>query len=220
MDMVIANPANAKLPAVYERAKESLATCARIDECAEWASKAEAIASYARQAEDESLLQTATRIKARAIRRCGELLKEIKPARGANQNIGAAGGPKVQTRKDVAAAAGLSPRQQKEAQRVASVPTRAFEAAVESAKPPTVTELAERGRKPSTAHLKGRDPKEYAASTQAQGALRTFVQMAERTTPRITVRGAVPREYPLMKAHAKTAIAWLTKLLAEIETSK
>ncbi len=44
--------------------------------------KAAAIASYAKQAQDESLMQAATRIKAQAIRRCGELLKQIEKATG------------------------------------------------------------------------------------------------------------------------------------------
>jgi hypothetical protein len=107
-------------------------------ECAEWKNKAEAIASYARQAEDETLLNTATRIKARAIRRCGELLREIKPAKGANQNIRGGAPPKVHTRTEAAKGAGLSRDQSKQALRVAAVDERDFEAAVESAQPPTV----------------------------------------------------------------------------------
>ena len=40
------------------------------------------MASYARQAKDESLRKQADRIQARAIRRCGELLKQIEPDKG------------------------------------------------------------------------------------------------------------------------------------------
>jgi hypothetical protein len=36
----------------YERAKAALAQCASIDECQKWANKAEALASYAKQAHD------------------------------------------------------------------------------------------------------------------------------------------------------------------------
>jgi hypothetical protein len=42
----------------------------------------EALASYARQAHDDTLLKLATRIQARAMQRVGELLKEIKPNKG------------------------------------------------------------------------------------------------------------------------------------------
>lgn len=66
----------AKLPAVYERATQALAECTRIDECKDWADKAEALASYARQSKDDSLRKMADRIQARAIRRMGQLLAE------------------------------------------------------------------------------------------------------------------------------------------------
>ncbi len=66
--------------------------------------------------------------------RCGELLREIEPKRGANQNIGAGGDPKV-TRKRAATNAGMSERQRKTALRVANVPEGEFETAVEAGSP-------------------------------------------------------------------------------------
>src|SRR5580704_4724681 len=71
----------AKLPAVYSAAKEAVSKCARVDECKDWANKAEALSSYAKQANDDELEKMATRIKARAIRRCGELIREIEAAK-------------------------------------------------------------------------------------------------------------------------------------------
>lgn len=87
--------ASARLPATYEAAKTALAECSRLDECQSWAGKAEALASYARQAKDEQLRKMADRIQARAIRRCGELLKQVEPQQGANQNIQDGTVPKV-----------------------------------------------------------------------------------------------------------------------------
>ncbi len=55
----------------------ALASCERIDECKTWANKAEALASYAKMADDDSLRLLADRIQARAVRRMGELLKEF-----------------------------------------------------------------------------------------------------------------------------------------------
>ena len=52
----------------------------------------------------------ADRIQARAIRRCGELLKQIEPKQGANQNIRDGADMKVLTRTQVAQEAGLSER--------------------------------------------------------------------------------------------------------------
>ena len=48
---------------------------------------------------------------ARAIRRCGELLKLIEPRQGANQNIHDGTDTKVLTRTEAATQAGLSERQ-------------------------------------------------------------------------------------------------------------
>ena len=72
----------AKLPATYAAAKEAITECARIDECKDWADKSEALASYAKQAEDDALRKMCDRIQARAIRRCGELLRAICPDKG------------------------------------------------------------------------------------------------------------------------------------------
>lgn len=71
----------ARLPAAYKAAQVALANCADIDECKSWADKAAALASYARQADDDTLQKHAMRIQSRAVRRCGELLKEF-DARG------------------------------------------------------------------------------------------------------------------------------------------
>ena len=93
--MDIADPAHlpsvalAKLPHTYEQAKTALATCERIDECADWANKAEALASYAKQAQDDELRKTADRIQDRAIRRCGELLAAIKAGAPGPRSVGA-----------------------------------------------------------------------------------------------------------------------------------
>src|SRR5215471_863155 len=74
---------NAKLPANYLKAKSALAKCVSIDECLDWADKATALASYARQTEDVELENYCRRIKARAARRAGELMLEL-DARGAH----------------------------------------------------------------------------------------------------------------------------------------
>ena len=81
-------------------------------------------------------MRYAVRIRDRAIRRTGELLKQIEPANGANQNIGAGAHPNVETRKTAALVAGLSPHQAKQAVRVANIPAAQFEALVESENPP------------------------------------------------------------------------------------
>jgi hypothetical protein len=66
----------------------------------------EALASYGRQADDETLLKHAMRIKARAVDRCGELLREIKPAPGKRTDLEP--GRTAPTRFQAAREAGLS----------------------------------------------------------------------------------------------------------------
>ena len=94
-----------------------------------------ALASYAKQAQDRTLLDTATRIKARAIQRCGELLKQIE--RGSTAHRRKDGGdPSSSTRKGAASAARLSERQRKNALRAANIDPETFEAWVEAEHPP------------------------------------------------------------------------------------
>lgn len=91
-----------------------------------------ALASYGRQSEDDKLEKTALRIRARAIRRCGELLKEYdgRPDNAAKQSDGTG---TLISKRDAAREAGLSKRQQDTAVRVANVPEADFEEQVESA---------------------------------------------------------------------------------------
>ena len=60
-----ANIDSARLPATYEAARVALSECVRVDECQEWADKAAALASYARQADDTTLEAYAKRIRGR-----------------------------------------------------------------------------------------------------------------------------------------------------------
>jgi hypothetical protein len=138
--------AQAKYPAVYEQAKIALASCEKLDECKEFADKAEAIASYAKMANDNGLRVIADRIQARAVRRMGELLKEVDGStrnKDATAPVGDEGA--LITQKQVADAAGVSDHQRVQAVRVANVPEEKFEAAIEARKPATVTKLAEMG---------------------------------------------------------------------------
>ena len=151
---------NASLPQNYERAKTALAECASIDECKNWADKAAALASYAKQADDKTLQKYAERVRARAANRAGELLKQIEPASGHHRKSEA---DRTFSREDAAREAGMSKHQQVQAIRIANVPKENFEQQVESDNPPTLTQLASQGvkkRKPII-DLNGRDPKEY-----------------------------------------------------------
>jgi len=211
------------LPAVYEAAKLALAKCEELDEVANWADKAKALAAYARQRDDKTLVNAAIRINARAIQRCGQLLEEIAPSKPGPKpaiELGAGAGPQFQTRGTIAREAGLSPRQQKDALRVARVDPDAFEAAVESPTPPTVTALAKLGTKPSTAHLHGRDPKDYNNALHGGGAITNFAKDCVRHDIASIVRGAMPDGRREFHRAALVAIGWLEKFVKAVEKEK
>jgi len=177
-------PAQARMPQTYEVARAALAECQNIDECKDWADKAAAIASYAKQAEDETLLRMAARIKARATRRAGELLKQIAPAKGGNRRSDQWEGDRpLMSRTNIARCAGMSSHQQKQALRVANVSTDEFEALVEADNPATITDLAAKGTTLTprpVVDLQGRDPKEFKRAMHFIGTFEHFARELAR----------------------------------------
>ena len=89
----------------------------------------------------------ADKIQARAIQRCGELLQELAPKATPGKPANCKGDLTI-TRTRAAEDAGFSVHQKRTALRIANVPAEQFEQAVESEEPPTITELADAGKKP------------------------------------------------------------------------
>jgi hypothetical protein len=105
----------------------------------------------------------------------------------------------------------MSREQQKTPQRVAAIPGEDFEAAVESENPPTVTALAAQGTQPRPLlDLRGRDPKDFARSTDGQGHVRRLVEFAERpgviVTPTSWKGGAKSRRVLRLRRDAIEAL--------------
>jgi hypothetical protein len=208
----------AKLPATYAAAKAALADCTEIDECKSWADKAEALASYAKQADDPSLRKMADRIQARAIRRCGELLRAIAPKEttGRTKELG---GHLPNSKSQAAKDAGMSRHQKRTALRVSNIPGEDFEAAVESDNPPTVTALAQRGKKPTPKpliDLEGRDPKDFQIATHLQGEFRRFREYLDKVDFDAGIRGSFPYELAALKGDAKAVREKTDQLLRKL----
>ncbi|HEY1242211.1 MAG TPA: hypothetical protein VGF16_16720 [Bryobacteraceae bacterium] len=203
--------AHAELPAKYQAAKSAIAICERIDECQDWADKAAALASYAKQAKDDELVRMATRIQLRAVRRCGELLKAIAPGKPGPKEICTGSGIDL-SRTQAAADAGLSKRQKDTALRVAAIPEEEFELTVESASP-TVTEMAERGTRkaPIIDLLEHRDPKEFQAATYFQGSMSDLAQWLRSVDPAAVMRGSRPNELPRLMLEIAVIEGWLSQ---------
>lgn len=218
--------ANANLPASYEAAKHALAECNRIDECKDWADKAQALASYARQSEDKELETTATRIRARAIRRCGELLKEIEKASGGKPFQNPTRGSAPPSRKQAATEAGLSPDQSKQAIRVANVPQETFTDQVESDNPPTITQLAAQGIiRPMEQKMAqgipvyeqlGMTKEEFQAGMYFRGHLEDFIKVIRKYDPEHIAKGSNETERAEIRAAIQEIDTFNDKLVSKL----
>lgn len=210
MTLPALTPTNeAQLPRSYEAARQALAACSRIDECKDWSNRAAALASYAKQAGDDELMKRSLRIKDRATRRCGELLKQFdspgartdKPTEGAHPRSAS----------EAAEQAGISPHQHKTAVRVANIPAEQFEELVESDKPPTVTALAnigKRSQQPSPEDADMAETMELDKPTTRRRGTKTFVPDGQDIVE-LCKRGLALEEqgYPINEISAEIGLA-------------
>jgi hypothetical protein len=212
----------ARLPEVYQGAKLALEECTKKDECLEWANRAEALASYARQAGDEELRKMADRIQARAIRRCGDLLKEIESQRGKRNQytVLREGALPKQTRAEAAHEAGMSTAQRKAAIRVSNIPDEEFEESIESDDPPTVTALAERGKRTRAkplVDLGGISPRQYQEATMLLGLVDQFMRDARKIDVGLALSGMKEHEWKGLVKEVQECAHWLVRLAGTIE---
>ncbi len=211
---------NARLPASYEGAKTALAQCEKLDECKEWGDRMAALASYAKQANDETMLNMAHKIRARAIRRMGEVMKEIEPSPGRPAKEITTGTGSNLTRTQAARDAGLSPRQQAQAMRLANIPADEFEKAVESDKPPTINDLEEAGtRKRIHEEIiadKLRETPEQEAAWSIRCDLYDFYLAVEDLSPEMAAKNL--RHDPAEAiAWARHCAGWLSRYIQTLE---
>lgn len=163
----------------YDSARAALAEVHRVDEVKTLRDKAQALAAYAKQAQDTKLLATATEIKVRAERKAGQLLIEMKrdgrradkgrPEKTSHDVINSA------TLKDL----GISLMQSSRWQKLAGMPEEMFEQCL--------TEAIEKFGEVTSAFVK-RYEKEYAdkdakdkpeeKEDEMTGLLRTFIEAA------------------------------------------
>jgi hypothetical protein len=212
------NAESAQLPQRYEAARTAIAECDRIDECKTWSDKAAALASYARQAEDDSLAVYARRIQARAQRRIGELIKQIEPSVGGRPAENSGGRPPELSRTQAARDAGLSDHQRKTALRVATVPTEDFDYAVESHDPPTVTQLAAIGTQTRPPPVDGLSvtAAPHPEVLDSIKAVYTFFQYCERTDPVRLALGTPSDVAKLTRREVQIIDSWLDRFVASL----
>ena len=217
---LLPNAQNANLPATYEAAKMALANCNRIDECKDWSDKAQALASYARQSEDKEMETTAMRIRARAIRRCGELLKEIEKATGGKPFQKDTKGTAPPSRNQAASDAGLSKDQAKTAIRVANVPEETFTEQIESDSPPTITSLAQQGtqpmKKPPMFEQMGMTKQAFQAGMYFRGDIEDFCKATKKYEIQDIIDGSSTEQRDRLRTLIKQIDTFTDKLIAKL----
>jgi hypothetical protein len=210
----------AELPVNYQAAKAALAACVQLDECKEWANRMSAIASYARQAKDDSLESMASRIRLRALRRVGELLSELSPSsRGPRQGIHS-------DRRMAADANGIAAGEAARLVRIASLPGQEFERRVESTPTPSLRQLDPGWSAALVKQVRG-DAAQLNSYTELQQALAPLVRMIvdERTSAKEVahsiIRLGLPQEYLDGLRHAAMDLSeWLDELERHLPKGK
>lgn len=196
----------AALPQVYSNAITALQQCNNVDECKEWSDKMAALASYWKQANDETMYKLAKRIQARAYRRAGELLKQF-DASGKRTDIEPTEVNDGRlSQRQVAEDAGLSEHQQLTAVRLANVPKDKFEAQVESDNPPTITSLAEQGKR---SILSSPKPEGFAKAIHLKGAFKELTQQMKKYDALYIIGGMDERDIKDMKEHIQVIENWI-----------
>lgn len=193
------------MPEAYNRAVIALQECNQIDECKEWADKMSALASYWKQANDETMWKLAKRIQARAYRRAGELLKQF-DASGKRTDLqpGTLEGTKL-SQSEIAQQNGFSKKQQVTAVRLANVPDEQFDAQVESDNPPTITKLAEQGKRD---YLTKPKPAGFSEAIQMEGAFRDLVNQMEENDALYIIGGMDADDIAKMKQYIQRIEVW------------
>lgn len=202
---------SAILPPSYEDACTAIDKCYQLNECKDWADKAMAMASYAKQSKDDFLMNMSIKIKARAIRQCGNLLKQVEPATGKHWQDKESGDHTL-TRKQAMEDAGMSSQQGNQALNVANIPEDKFNHMVEDDHA-TITTLAKAGREALTS----KKPEGFKEATMAIGYMRRMVVGSEEHTVDKFKEGMKEKEIQTMKEQAIYMIAWLNDLIIDME---
>lgn len=180
------------------------------------------MASYAKQAQDETLYNHAVKIRTRATNQCGVLLKQHPKA--TTNHKGNKGDKKTPApgfskgRTQAAKDAGLSRRQAETAIAIASIPKKKFEALVESPKPPTITKLAEIGTKKRKERqvrldeIGSRDPGDFRQMLNGFGLIERMAEKSDGYDVEAMVRGSRAKDRRACLRNIETSKKWLSKL--------
>ena len=216
--------ASARLPQSYEAAKRALAACERLDECKTWADKMAALASYARQVEDDTLLKTAIRIHGRALRRVGELLEEFDARR--RQNRRAKMGATLLLRQRRPAAPSRRPQASQGTSR--SPPFASRMCRPTSSRPPSKATTHRRSRgwprpegrrekRSASTICRVETPSSFYAATHTLGAMEMLAEKCTEYAPEVVAGGLGANEVQRARNLVARIDAWLNSFFANIK---
>jgi len=147
----------------YESMCRAIAECEAVDEVKDMRDKAMALEVYARQAQNLEAERTAQRIRVRAEKQCGQLLKDMPKAKGVQMNGRDEHGDFRVSSESTAEEArtltdlGITRDQSSQWQQLANVPDEAFEAALKDEfEPITAARIIERRQPPKPDLLRAR----------------------------------------------------------------
>lgn len=203
----------AALPQVYSNAITALQQCNNVDECKEWSDKMAALASYWKQANDETMYKLAKRIQARAYRRAGELLKQFDARGNYSEESKSAFKGTFTSQSEIAKQSGFSKKQQVTAVRLANVPEDKFEAQVESDNPPTITTLAEQGKK---SILYSPKPEGFKEAIYMKGGFQELIKMMDKHDPLYIIGGMDERDIKQMKEYIRKVENWIDTFMINV----
>lgn len=164
--------------------------------------------------------KTAMRIRARAIRRCGELYKEVEKAQGGDRRDQEGGKSPMVSRKAAATAAGHSPDQMKQAIRIANVPNEIFIEQIESETPPTITSLAQQGttpsKKPPMFEQLGMTKEAFQAGMYFRGDIEDFCKATKKYEIQDIIDGSTPEQRDRLRILIKQIDTFTDKLITKL----
>ena len=136
-----ARAAKPMVPICYETACKALAECLSLDEAKLWDGKAEALAAWAKIYHDDDAARKARALKLHAYRRMGQLSKELTKDRPRFDANGPVPGARALLINE-----GLKVNDADACIRLAKAPTRLFEKAVNSPRPPSPSYFMQKER--------------------------------------------------------------------------
>ena len=110
----------------------------------------------------------------------------------------------------------MSKDQEKTASRVANIPEEEFDAAVESDDPPSVTQLADMGRREYD-FLTRPKPPGFQAATGLQGTAERFAQFCGEHDAKVVAEGFLPHEIEPTCKHIEVINDWLDRFLGDLK---